>query len=302
MMLFDAFKGMIEVRKIKKGKKGKLSISQITILITNMADAKKNLSEEEYNKVYGLFWELIKCNTKYEMDQNKYCEMAKDIIERFNKIAPYQKYSGGNELEFSFLVDDISQDDQWNVKNDKLSDSDKMYIDYIVANAKGLVDEYAAKEYLKVLHGYLDYGKSCALDNFKFVANKIVYSYTGKDDIILFASLSLSFLIGALKANNIIDLDEMNTLNNKYSDRILELYRLSHLDNMYDNFDELTDEDMVYCNNIVKKSNGCLNEYDVKDFINFFKVYGGYDKETILDNFKSMSNTIIYRVKKMAVI
>lgn len=29
------------------------------------------------------------------------------IIKKFDAIAPYEKYSGGNEIEFSFMMDDI---------------------------------------------------------------------------------------------------------------------------------------------------------------------------------------------------
>lgn len=98
MGMFGDIKAIKDLQKIKKGGTAKLSISQVTGLITNMMDARKNLSEEQFNGVYKLFNELRKCNTKIEMDKSEYSETAVDIIKRFDKIAPYIKYSGGNEI------------------------------------------------------------------------------------------------------------------------------------------------------------------------------------------------------------
>ena len=64
MGLFSDILAISNVQKIKNGKTSKLSISQITGLITNMADAKNNLNREDFQKVYKLFLELRKCTTK----------------------------------------------------------------------------------------------------------------------------------------------------------------------------------------------------------------------------------------------
>lgn len=107
MGIFSDIKGMAALQKIKSGRTAKLSISQITGMIVNMPDAQNKLSTEEFNAVYGLYKSLRTCNTKIEMDMSEYIRTAVDIIKRFDKYAPYEKYSGGNELEFSFLMDDI---------------------------------------------------------------------------------------------------------------------------------------------------------------------------------------------------
>lgn len=107
MGIFSDIKGMAALQKIKSGGTAKLSISQITGMIVNMPDAQKKLSTEEFNAVYKLYKSLRTCNTKIVMDMSEYIRTAVDIIKRFDKYAPYEKYSGGNELEFSFLMDDI---------------------------------------------------------------------------------------------------------------------------------------------------------------------------------------------------
>lgn len=61
----------------------KLSISQVTSLIINLPDAQKNLSKEEYNRVYSLFSQMEKCTTKMLMNMDLYfrygCEDNKKV-------------------------------------------------------------------------------------------------------------------------------------------------------------------------------------------------------------------------------
>lgn len=101
---------MLSARRIKSGGTEKLSIAQITNLIINIPDSQKNLSKEKFEEVYNLYHELQKCKTKLPLDYQGYLKTAIDIIRRFDKIAPYERYSGGNELEFSFLMNDIRND------------------------------------------------------------------------------------------------------------------------------------------------------------------------------------------------
>lgn len=110
MGFFADIKAIKDVQLIKAGGTARLSISQITTLITNMPDARKRLSKEEFESVYALFKELRKCNTKIEMDMFGYLETAKKIILRFDAIAPYEKYGGGNELEYSFMMEDVREE------------------------------------------------------------------------------------------------------------------------------------------------------------------------------------------------
>ena len=108
MGFFSDAKAVFDVQRIKTGKgTAKLSISQIVNLLINLPDAQKKLSADEFNQVYILFKEMRKCKTKLLLNMDGYVDTAIKIIKEFDKIAPYEKYSGGNEIEFSFMMADI---------------------------------------------------------------------------------------------------------------------------------------------------------------------------------------------------
>lgn len=107
MGLFSNVSAVSTVQRIKHGETLPLSLSQLANIIINLPDAKMNLPVEQFNAVYALYKEFNTCTTKQPMDFNGYCESCMKIIKRFDALAPYEKYSGGNELEFLFLMDEI---------------------------------------------------------------------------------------------------------------------------------------------------------------------------------------------------
>lgn len=119
MGLFSDIKAAKDVQKLKQGGQANLSISQVVNLITNMPDAQKNLSNKEFEQVYSLYKQMRKCSTKIPVNLDGYFDMALEIIQRFDSIAPYEKYSGGNEIEFSFLMDKIRGKDYKKYKASK---------------------------------------------------------------------------------------------------------------------------------------------------------------------------------------
>lgn len=110
MGIFSDLKGMKAVQKIAHGGVDKLSLLQIVCLITNMPDAKRNLTEAQFNDVYDLYKNYRKCTTKLPMDADGYVNICINIIEKFNALAPYEKYSGGNELEWKMMLDELRHD------------------------------------------------------------------------------------------------------------------------------------------------------------------------------------------------
>ena len=110
MGILSRIQAIHSVQKIKKGETANLSISQITNLIVNLFDARKNLTKQQYEAVYKLYNELNKCRTKHQVDLQGYIDIAVDIIKRLDVIAPYEKFCGGNELEFSFLMEKIREE------------------------------------------------------------------------------------------------------------------------------------------------------------------------------------------------
>ena len=138
MSLFADFQAISELKKLKKGKIANLSMSQIVCLIMNMSDAKSNLPLAQYKDVYALFQEYRKCNTKMQLALDDYLDIAVRIIKSFDKIAPYEKYSGGNELEFSFMMQDIRNEiNKENIQEelfdlvDMFGNSNDDYINYL---------------------------------------------------------------------------------------------------------------------------------------------------------------------------
>lgn len=107
MSIFSDVKAAKDVQRIKSGGTASLSISQITNLLVNLPDAQKNLTHEDFRKVYSLYHELRKCKIKMQIDIDGYYDTAIQIIKRFDAIAPYEKYSGGNELEYSFMMEEL---------------------------------------------------------------------------------------------------------------------------------------------------------------------------------------------------
>ena len=211
------------VTRIKSGGTAKLSISQITCLITNMPDARKNLSNSEFESVYALYKELRKCNTKMEMDTDGYVDTAVKIIKKFDEIAPYEKYSGGNELEFSFMMDDIREfSDESNIFNVQkrkeivFDEEDKKYMDYIMEQSSGQVNQDDARDIMRVIYYNHEFGKAEALREFDIIANKII------DKNGLAAMYKIPFMSGLLYPNGVVTKEESDELSRKYTTAVME--------------------------------------------------------------------------------
>lgn len=107
MGIISGLQAIKSVQTIKSGGVAKISIAQITNLIVNLPDAKNNLSEDQFSEIYKKYNELQKCKTKMPCDMDGYLKIALQIIQELDSIAPYEKYSGGNELEFNFLMQEL---------------------------------------------------------------------------------------------------------------------------------------------------------------------------------------------------
>ena len=66
MSFFDDLNAVSEVKKIKAGGVGKLSISQVANLIVNLPDAKRNLDQRQYKeKMLLINFENAKQNIRW---------------------------------------------------------------------------------------------------------------------------------------------------------------------------------------------------------------------------------------------
>ena len=228
MGLISDVKAMANLQKIKAGGTTMLSISQITNLIINLPDGKRHLLPEQFNDVYNLYKQMRKCKTRIPMDIDGYMDTAVKIIKEFDKIAPYEKYSGGNEIEFSFLMQDIRKEPapiSKNIQNelidlvDRSGNSNNDYINYLTQNALCNISRDNAKAFLGVLILFNTYGKNEALHKLDSLIKSWINSSTVDMTSLLF---SVSFLCGTLLPNGVTSKEESDEISKKYSDMIME--------------------------------------------------------------------------------
>lgn len=224
MGIISDFRAITEVQKLKAGKRANLSMSQIVGLITNMSDARRSLSQNQFDEVYALFSEYRKCKTKLNVSMDDYIDIAIRIIKSFDLIAPYEKYSGGNALEFSFMMQDIrSEITQQNIEEELFSivdmsgNSNNEYINYLLKNGNGRISKEQAKAFVGVLITSERYGKEEALRRFRLYVDYLMSSSNNKTmgvDIYLIGSIP--FLCGLLASNEILSKTESDDLSNHY--------------------------------------------------------------------------------------
>ena len=214
MGLFSDLKAMNDLQQIKHGGVGKLSLSQITCFIVNMPDAKKNLSAKEYDSIYGLYKKLRKCTTKMAMDMKGYTDTAVEIIKVFDKIAPYEKYSGANEIEISFMMNEIRSEAEESIPAEMIfDDEDKKYMKYLMDGSSGILDRQGAEKLLMILKCNYDNGKTKALELLDRMALKMI-----EEEDLNTLAFKLPFMTETLVKNGVISKEEAITLNNKYND------------------------------------------------------------------------------------
>lgn len=230
MGFFDDLKAVSEVKKIKSGGIGNLSISQVANLIISLQDAKKNLNQAQYNEIQNTFNKVRECKTKYPMNGEEYVSCCKKIISIFDKIAPYEKYSGGNEIEFSFMMRDIRKSENKKEfiqdflmvivdKYGKQVDAQK-YIQYLIENANNLVGIALPYNKAKMFEGILIanqlYGTDTALLYFDWLVQYwIKYDASTLENIDEIKN-TVSFMCGLLVANKLVSSEESDTICKKY--------------------------------------------------------------------------------------
>ena len=107
MGLFEGIRAAANIQKIKRGGVAKLSVSQIVNMIINLPDAKRKLPQEKYMEILGTYMGMRTSKVKIPMNMDMYCDITIKIIKEFDLIAPYEKYCGGGEFEYSLLMEDI---------------------------------------------------------------------------------------------------------------------------------------------------------------------------------------------------
>lgn len=218
MSFLSDIKAIKDISNLKNGGTATLSYSQITDFIINLSDAKKKLSQSQYEAIYSLYKEMRKCKTKFVMDMNEYLNACVKIINKFDAIAPYEKYSGGNEIEYSFLMDELRKEKNTVPTNTDLDEDEKQYIKYIIEKSSGIINNADAINFIKVLQCYHQYGKTKAIYQFNSMLKEII-----KEKPMTNSLASISFLSGLLEANGILTESESNSLIEKYTTFLFKL-------------------------------------------------------------------------------
>ena len=107
MGIFSGIKAIWDIQRLSKGGTAKLSLAQITSVIINLPDARKNLKRDEFEQVYALYKSLQKCKSKIPMGLDGYYDISARLILMFDQLAPYQLYGGRSEIESEFLLNEV---------------------------------------------------------------------------------------------------------------------------------------------------------------------------------------------------
>lgn len=250
MGLFSDAKAITDVQKIKNGGTAELSISQITNLIINLPDAQRKLTPAEFQAVHGLYKQMRKCKTKLQMDMDGYLDTVVKIIREFDQIAPYEKYSGGNEIESSFMMQDIRKDTEnsSNIQDylksavDESGNGNNEYINHIVETGYQISYD-DAKAFLGILILHEKKGKAEALAKFDLL---VKYWIDSSDAESVLLSIGIPFFCGALFPNGVVTKEESDVLSEKYSNmainKILESHSAPIVSEKRDEYDVFVDK------------------------------------------------------------
>ena len=157
MGLFGNMLVAMELRKLNGGRTAMLSTAQITRMITNMPDAQKNLSQEEFEQVYILFQKLSSDTVKKKMDLDGYYDEACRIIRLFDALAPYEKYTDGDPIKIMIMLLQLEKEDLQALAER----ADRLVCSYAQRSKMGPV-EYCRYFWNKELEGQIPAG---SLDN-----------------------------------------------------------------------------------------------------------------------------------------
>ena len=108
----SAFEALNELQKLHEGKSARLSIAEITSAVINLQDAQRNLPPQQFEDVYALFNTFQLAKRRFELpSMAEYYIYAVAIVKKFDRIAPYELYSGGETAEFSLLMGELRKSD-----------------------------------------------------------------------------------------------------------------------------------------------------------------------------------------------
>ena len=218
--LFSDIKAIGSIQKIKRGGCANLSVSQITGVLINLTDARRNLRYREFSEIYQLFNELRANKTKKKMNHESYVLQAIEIIKQFDNIAPYEKYSGGDSFETAMFMESIrSEEIEQEFIQDEIAinEEKELYITQMVQQSNGIISLEDAQQFMSVLNVFIESGKEETLNAFKVFSNNII-----KKGDALSSLTKIPFFMGILNVNEIITQSELEKMREKFAKEFVE--------------------------------------------------------------------------------
>ncbi len=219
---------MRNVRKIYNGGTAKLSVADISNVIINLFDAKRNLTPEQFSGVHVMY---KKCQEKTEMrllDKDAYLETALNLILEFDKAAPYEYYSGGQTQQWASALNTLREEEQAKRKNnyqflliclyeEECTDKHRGYVSYLRKSCPTLTLPQA-KAFMGILILNDIKGTDYSLKAFDKLINCWISNLSA--DELQSMVLSVPFCCGTLSSNRVISQAQSDSLSKQYCDSI----------------------------------------------------------------------------------
>ena len=99
------FTYVFKVNKILKSDSATAAFapSEVVSAIVNLVEAKKVLSNTEYQFVYAVFETYKQSKSKRYLSKQGYLDLCKEIAAHFDLIAPYYKFCGDSKMQILML-------------------------------------------------------------------------------------------------------------------------------------------------------------------------------------------------------
>lgn len=84
--MFSQIAKMVKIAMLQKGKKAKLSKSDVVDYSINLIEVKKRVSDERYEEILKVYKEFSNDRKRVEMDLNTYESTLNNMMEQFEEI------------------------------------------------------------------------------------------------------------------------------------------------------------------------------------------------------------------------
>ena len=159
------------------------------------------------------------CKTKFKVDIDGWWKLTREVIDKFDDVAPYEKYFGGNEFEMHMLQQSRKREELATASNKEVEYDERelSYIEHIIENGRSAkITHEEAVVIFEIIKIGCDQGKEAAI----YQAAKFSTILKGKYSIEWWG-IKMAYLYGTLKANDIISSSELELFNQKIDEQMI---------------------------------------------------------------------------------